>query len=82
MAAVTSRFLGGTAAAREPTIGAEEGKGAKQNGLQRLSGPPLTHGLHSEGPEHRFMGGWIDVRKQECVLMPLHKKASQRDPQR
>lgn len=65
--------------ARELTISAEEGKGAKQNGLQRVSGPPPTRGLHSEGPEHGFMGGWIDVWKQECVLMPLHKKVRQRE---
>lgn len=74
LASVISVFLGGTTAAREITISAEEGKGAKQNGLQRASGPPLTHGLHSVGPKLCFMGGQIDVWKQGCVLMPLHKR--------
>lgn len=58
---------------RKVTISAEEGKGAKQNGLQRISGPPLTHGLHSVGAQRRFMGGWIDVWKHGCVLTPIHK---------
>lgn len=74
LASVVSVFLGGTTAAREITISAEEGKGAKQNGLQRVSGPPLTHGLHSVSPKLCFMGRQIDVWKQGCVLMPLHKK--------
>lgn len=69
-ASVISVFLG----AREITISAEEGKGAKQNGLQRVSGPPLTHGLHSVGPQLCFMGRQIDIWKQGCDLMPLHKK--------
>ena len=35
-----------------------KGKGAKQNGLQRVSGPPLTHGLHSPSLWVTWSGSW------------------------
>lgn len=78
-AAAISVFLGGTPTAHARTIRAEGAKGAKPNGLQRVSGPPPAHGLLSEGPELGFMGGWMDAWKQGRVLMPPHERVSRRD---